>query len=58
MIINSLQCSGLSEIVAMPGLTHFFFAEAHLFNEKVGYSAPAARLLVSLILHSLRLHAR
>ena len=43
VIIYSLQCSGLSEIVAMPGLTHFF-AEAHLVNEKVGCNAPAARL--------------
>ena len=36
VIIYSLQCSGLSEIVAIPGHTHLFFAEAHLVNEKVG----------------------
>ena len=32
VIIYSLQCSRLSEIVAIPGHTHLFFAEAHLIN--------------------------
>ena len=40
VIISSLQCSGLSEIVAMPGHTHLFFAEAHLVNEKMGCLIP------------------
>ena len=40
VIIYSLQCSQLSEIVAYPGHTHLFFAEAHLVNEQVGCVMP------------------
>ena len=40
LIIYSLQWSRLSEIVAIPGHTHLFFAEAHLVNEKVGCVMP------------------
>ena len=59
MIICSLQCCPLSEIVAIPGHTHLFFAKAHLVNEIGGLcNASVARLLVSLIQHSLRLQAR
>ena len=59
VIICSLQCCRLSEIVAIPGHTHNFFAEAHLVNEIGGLcNASVAGLLVSLIQHSLRLHAR
>ena len=59
MIICSLQCCLLSEIVVIPGHTHFFFAEAHMVNEIGGLcNASMARLLVSLIQHSLRLQAR
>ena len=49
----------LSEIVVISGHTHFFFAEAHLVNEIDGLcDASVARLLVSLMQHSLRLQAR
>ena len=40
VIIYSLPCSWLSEIVAIPGHTHLFFAEAHLVNEKMGCVMP------------------
>ena len=40
LIIYSLQCSRLSEILAIPGHTHLSFAEAHLVNEKVGCVMP------------------
>ena len=57
VIICSLQCCRLSEIVAIPGHTRLFFAEAHLVNE-IGElcNASVARLLVSLIQHSMRLN--
>ena len=40
VIIYSLQCSRLSEIVAIPGYTRLFFAEDHLVNVKVGCVMP------------------
>ena len=47
VIICSLQCSRLSEIVAIPGHNHLFFAEAHLVDEiDVLCNASVARLLV------------
>ena len=58
VIICSLHCCPLSEIVVISSHTHFF-AEAHLVNELDGLcNASVARLLVSLIQHSLRLQAR
>ena len=45
--------------MAIPGHTDFFFAEDHLVNEIGGLcNASVARLLVSLIQHSLRLQDR
>ena len=59
VVICSLQCCGLTEIVTIPGHTHLFFAEAHLVNEIGGLcNASVARLLVSFIQYSLRLQAR
>ena len=59
MIICSLQCCRLSEIVAIPGHTDLYFAEDHLVNEIGGLcNASVAGLLVSLIQHNLRLQAR
>ena len=40
VFIYSLQCSRLSEIVAIPCHTFLFFAEAHLVNEQVGCVMP------------------
>ena len=57
MIICFLQCCLLSEIVAIPGHTHLFFAEAHFVNEIGGLcNASVARLIVSLIQHSMKLN--
>ena len=48
LIICSLQCHWLSEIVAIPGHTHLFVAPAHLVNEIGGLcNTLVARLLVS-----------
>ena len=47
VIICSLQWCWLSEIVAIPGHTHLFFAEAHLVDEIDGLcNASVASLLV------------
>ena len=59
VIICSLQCCRLSEIVAIPSHTYLFFAKDHLVNEIERLcNASVARLLVSLIQHNLRLHTR
>ena len=50
VIICSLQCCRLSEIVAIPGHTDLYFAKAHLVNEIGGLcNASVAGLLLSLI---------